>query len=96
MSAAWIGAGWLCRASDKLLGRLILRVALGQILIADGLFVAAPARQGRPGTTIRVRVAAQEAILSRDRAQGLSALDIPAGRITDIRWGWARARPAVP
>jgi hypothetical protein len=46
MSAVWIGAGWPRRASDKLLGRLILilLVALGLILIAEGLFVAEPTR----------------------------------------------------
>ncbi len=46
MSAAWVGAGWLRRVSDKLLGRLILilLVALGFVLIAEGLFVTAPAR----------------------------------------------------
>ncbi len=46
MSAAWIGAGWLRRAPDRLLGRLILilLVALGLILIAQGLFVAEPTR----------------------------------------------------
>lgn len=46
MSAAWVGAGWLRRASDRLLGRLILilLVALGMVLIAEGLFVAEPSR----------------------------------------------------
>lgn len=43
-SAAWVGAGWLRRASDKLLGRLILilLVGLGVILIAQGAFVVEP------------------------------------------------------
>lgn len=40
-----------------------------------------------PGTTIRVRVAAQDVILSRVRPTGLSALNILSGRITDIRLG---------
>lgn len=46
MSAAWVGAGWLRRASDKVLGRLILAllVALGCVLIAEGLLVAEPVR----------------------------------------------------
>ncbi len=46
MSADWIGAGWLRRASDKVLGRLILilLVARGCVLIAEGLFVTEPAR----------------------------------------------------
>lgn len=40
-----------------------------------------------PGTMIRVRIPAQEVILSRDRPRGLSALNILSGRITDIRLG---------
>lgn len=46
MSAAWIGAGWLRRAPDRLLGRmiLVLLVALGLVLIAEGLLVAEPRR----------------------------------------------------
>lgn len=40
-----------------------------------------------PGDTIRVRIAAQEVILSRDRPQGLSALNILAGTIAAIRPG---------
>lgn len=46
MSSAWVGAGWLRRASDRLLGRLILilLLALGVILIVEGVFVADPMR----------------------------------------------------
>lgn len=46
MSAAWIGAGWLGRASDRLLGRaiLVLLVGLGLMLIAEGVLVTAPVR----------------------------------------------------
>ena len=60
MSAAWIGAGWLRRASDKLLGRLILilLVALGLVLIAEGLFVAEPTRLLGEGLVPTVLVAA--------------------------------------
>lgn len=60
MSAAWIGAGWLRRASDKLLGRLILilLVALGLILIAEGLFVAEPTRLVSEGLVPTVVTAA--------------------------------------
>jgi uncharacterized membrane protein YfcA len=60
MSAAWIGAGWLRRASDKLLGRLILilLVALGLILIAEGLFKAEPTRLVGTGLIPTVLVAA--------------------------------------
>ncbi len=60
MSAAWIGAGWLRRASDKLLGRLILilLVALGLVLIVEGLFAAAPLRLVGEGLAATVLVAA--------------------------------------
>jgi molybdopterin-binding protein len=60
MSAAWVGAGWLRRASDKLLGRLILilLVALGGVLIAEGLFVAEPSRLVGEGVMATVAVAA--------------------------------------
>ncbi|MGY6634474.1 MAG: sulfite exporter TauE/SafE family protein [Alkalilacustris sp.] len=60
MSAAWIGAGWLRRTSDKLLGRLILilLVALGCVLIAEGLFVAEPARLVGEGVVPTLLVAA--------------------------------------
>lgn len=60
MSAAWIGAGWLRRISDRLLGRLILilLVALGVVLIAEGLFVAEPTRLVGDGMVATVIVAA--------------------------------------
>ena len=60
MSAAWIGAGWLRRTSDKLLGRLILilLVSLGLVLIAEGLFVAEPYRLVGDGLVPTVLVAA--------------------------------------
>ena len=60
MSAAWIGAGWLRQASDKLLGRLILMllVALGIVLIAEGIFVAEPTRLVGEGLVPTVLVAA--------------------------------------
>ncbi|MFN3616158.1 MAG: TSUP family transporter, partial [Rubrimonas sp.] len=60
MSAAWVGAGWLRRASDRLLGRLILilLVALGCVLIAEGLFVAEPSRLVGGGLAATVAVAA--------------------------------------
>ena len=46
MSAAWVGAGWLRRAPDRLLGRLILflLVALGFVLVVEGIFVPTPVR----------------------------------------------------
>lgn len=60
MSAAWVGAGWLRRASDKLLGRLILvlLVALGLVLIVEGLVVADPLRLVGEGLALTVLVAA--------------------------------------
>ncbi|MCL7465923.1 sulfite exporter TauE/SafE family protein [Phaeovulum sp. NW3] len=60
MSAAWVGAGWLRRASDKLLGRLILilLVALGCVLIAEGVFVAESTRLVGEGIVPTVLIAA--------------------------------------
>jgi uncharacterized membrane protein YfcA len=60
MSAAWVGAGWLHRTSDKLLGRLILTllVTLGFVLIAEGLFVATAVRLVGDGVMITILVAA--------------------------------------
>ncbi len=40
-----------------------------------------------PGSAVRVRIAAQDVILSRARPEGLSALNILAGTITGIRHG---------
>ncbi|MFU8883563.1 MAG: molybdenum ABC transporter ATP-binding protein [Rhodobacterales bacterium] len=40
-----------------------------------------------PGAVIRLRIAAQDVILSRDMPTGLSALNILRGTITDIRLG---------
>ncbi|KPQ06325.1 MAG: ABC-type molybdenum uptake system ATPase component ModC [Rhodobacteraceae bacterium HLUCCA12] len=40
-----------------------------------------------PGATIRVRIAARDVILSRERPHGLSALNILPGVIADIRTG---------
>lgn len=60
MSAAWVGAGWLRKASDRLLGRLILVLlaALGLILIAEGLFRVEPSRLVDEGLIVTVLVAA--------------------------------------
>lgn len=60
MSAAWVGAGWLRRTSDRLLGRLILilLVTLGVVLIIEGLLVAAPVRLVGEGMLATVAVAA--------------------------------------
>lgn len=40
-----------------------------------------------PGTSLRLRIEAQDVILSRVRPEGLSALNILQGRITEIRLG---------
>lgn len=60
MTAAWIGAGWLRRASDRMLGRLILvlLLALGCVLIAEGVFLAEPLRLVAPGLAPTILVAA--------------------------------------
>ena len=60
MTAAWIGAGWLRRISDRILGRLILilLVGLGLVLIAEGLFVAEPTRLVGEGLGVTIAVAA--------------------------------------
>ncbi|MFN3711761.1 MAG: TSUP family transporter [Alishewanella aestuarii] len=65
MSAAWVGAGWLRRTSDKLLGRLILilLVALGLVLIAEGLFVVEPIRVVGEGLVSTVLIAAACGVL---------------------------------
>jgi uncharacterized membrane protein YfcA len=60
VAAAWLGAGWLRLASDRVLGRLILvlLVSLGCVLIAEGLFVAEPSRIVGAGLVPTVLVAA--------------------------------------
>jgi molybdate transport system ATP-binding protein len=59
---------------------------LSELAIAAGrLFL--PRVAEAPGTTIRVRIAAQDVILSRERPTGLSALNILEGEILDMRQG---------
>ena len=60
MSAAWVGGGLLRRLGDRVLGRsiLVLLVALGLILIAEGIFVAAPTRLVGEGWLTSAAVAA--------------------------------------
>jgi uncharacterized membrane protein YfcA len=60
MTAAWVGAGLLKRLSDRLLGQamLVLLVALGLVLIAEGLFVAEPTRLVGEGWLASAAVAA--------------------------------------
>lgn len=44
-----------------------------------------PRLSSPPGTRLRIRIAAQDVILSRHRPEGLSALNILQARISDIR-----------
>ncbi len=46
-----------------------------------------PRIDGGPGTRLRVRIEAQDVILSRARPEGLSALNILPARVTQIRLG---------
>jgi len=59
MSAAWLGGGWLRRASDTLLSQLILVLlaVLGGVLIAEGLFAVEPTRLVGAGLLPTVLVA---------------------------------------
>lgn len=59
---------------------------LTELATAAGLLWL-PKLAATPGTSLRVRIAAQDVILSRERPLGLSALSILSGHITDIRLG---------
>jgi molybdate transport system ATP-binding protein len=52
---------------------------------AGALFL--PRVAAAPGSTIRVRIAAHDVILSRARPEGLSALNILAGTVSEVRSG---------
>ncbi|MGR3762341.1 molybdenum ABC transporter ATP-binding protein (plasmid) [Roseobacteraceae bacterium NS-SX3] len=56
-------------------------------LNAGGAALFLPQITQRPGQKVRVRIAAHEVILSRQRPEGLSALNILPGRVEDIRSG---------
>ncbi|SDH41275.1 molybdenum ABC transporter ATP-binding protein [Alloyangia pacifica] len=56
-------------------------------LDAGGTPLFIPHLGAAPGTAVRVRIAAHEVILSRERPVGLSALNIIAGRVQEIRAG---------
>ncbi|MEM8555969.1 MAG: molybdenum ABC transporter ATP-binding protein [Pseudomonadota bacterium] len=56
-------------------------------LSAGGVPLFLPKVSATVGQTLRVRVGAQEVILSRDRPQGLSALNIIPGTVETIRTG---------
>jgi molybdate transport system ATP-binding protein len=56
-------------------------------LDAAGLSLFLPRVRQDVGAALRIRIAAQEVILSRDRPEGLSALNILPGRVGSIREG---------
>jgi molybdate transport system ATP-binding protein len=56
-------------------------------LDAGGCPLFLPKVHQAPGARIRVRIAAHDVILSRDRPQGLSALNILPGTVREIRAG---------
>ncbi len=56
-------------------------------LDANGLALFLPRVRQAPGRRLRVRIAAQEVILSRTRPEGLSALNILPGTVEDVRAG---------
>ena len=56
-------------------------------LDASGIALFLPSLAQAPGTSLRVRIAAHDVILSRNRPEGLSALNIMAGVVQDIRAG---------
>ncbi|MCA0940418.1 molybdenum ABC transporter ATP-binding protein [Salipiger pacificus] len=56
-------------------------------LDAGGTALFIPRLEAAPGTPVRVRIAAHEVILSRQRPEGLSALNIISGEVQEIRAG---------
>ncbi|RVV98161.1 molybdenum ABC transporter ATP-binding protein [Mesobaculum littorinae] len=56
-------------------------------LDAGGVPLFLPALDLAPGQGVRLRIAAQDVILSRDRPEGLSALNILPGRVEALRPG---------
>lgn len=56
-------------------------------LDANGIALFLPRLAQPPGTALRVRIAASEVLLSRDRPTGLSALNILPGTVHEIRAG---------
>ncbi len=59
---------------------------LTELVLSGGRLVL-PGRIGRIGTHLRLRIAAQDVILSRDRPEGLSALNILPVRVTGLEQG---------
>ena len=56
-------------------------------LEANGIALFLPRLANAPGTQLRLRIAAHDVILSRNRPEGLSALNILPGLVQDIRAG---------
>jgi len=84
-NAAAVGARG---AASVVIARVIAHHAdgLSELFTAAGpLFVARV--PDAPGARLRVRIAAHDVILSTSRPEGLSALNILSGRISDIRPG---------
>jgi molybdate transport system ATP-binding protein len=75
-------------AASLLTGRLVAHHADGlSELSAPGGALWLPRVEGTPGAMIRVRIAANDVILSRARPEGLSAQNILTGAIVEIRLG---------
>ena len=75
-------------AASVLTARVVAHHADGLSELAAGAgSIFLPRVSEAPGAVIRVRVAARDVILSRTRPQGLSALNILSGTITEIRPG---------
>ncbi|MEY8838378.1 molybdenum ABC transporter ATP-binding protein [Cribrihabitans sp. XS_ASV171] len=56
-------------------------------LDGGGVPLFLPRVTGTPGTSLRIRIAAHDVILSRDQPKGLSALNILSGTVHEIRPG---------
>jgi len=56
-------------------------------LAAPGGKLFVPALSGKVGQALRLRIEAQDVMLSLDRPQGISALNVMAGRVTEVRAG---------
>lgn len=56
-------------------------------LTAPGGPLFVPALSGKAGQALRLRIEAQDVMLSLDRPEGVSALNVMAGHVTEIRTG---------
>ena len=59
---------------------------LSELAVSAGLLFL-PHVNATPGTTVRVRIDAQDVILSREKPDGLSALNVLPGRVAAVRRG---------